>query len=201
MIEAIIQIIVSEFEEKKIFCSDIPNRILIHDLTYFPISIDDYRSIKNYIHKVGNDYEILYFDLFTLNRNFITSPCPEVNEVSFQNRHAIINLIDQKVICPTDISKQITKIINSRNLIENEPLFASMARIRGDFRLKIKKFCLSSNIPMYAQKSIASLFLRFCQKNDITSNNPSFAEHAYNKFLLKSDDLFTYIPFSNIENF
>ena len=134
------------------------------------ITVEDYRTIRQYFLEMGNDYEILYFELITL----YSALKPYLSElkgknVSFQGQRAVITpeeeaylFIDGSYQCPLSVSLKMLKLLRSRNILANELIFYSIAKLNKDFQKKVKKVCKANNIPYFAVESLQGFLERYC---------------------------------------
>jgi hypothetical protein len=127
----------------------------------FLISIQDYRMIRDHIFSEGNDYEISYFELLALDPS-VSLELKDLkgrNVLFKKNRSFLVFDHGRKSkkeahICSLQTSQVLLKLLRSRNILADEFIFGGCQNVRWALEKRIMKFCITTNIPLFAFDSL-----------------------------------------------
>ena len=131
------------------------------------IRVDDFRAIKQHFMEEGNDYEIAYFDLTTIDTMIYIFACAlKGSNVVFEGERAFISLPDEHIDhrlypCPSEVSRRLLKLLRSRNITAEEPIFERGLKFCWIIKEKVERFCLNSNIPSFASELMIGFLNNF----------------------------------------
>lgn len=131
-------------------------------------TVSDYRAIRNFFLSHGNDFEIVYFELFSMGMDLENAPIFG-KDIVFKGNYAHItrnSSSGSKVFpCPKSVSKQLLKLLRSRNILAQESVFLGSGKraIVNERKLKkqIVSFCEAANIPVFAADILPTTYKAF----------------------------------------
>lgn len=146
--------------QKVVWCNSHVSRGAFTLTPEFHISVKDFRRIRDQIFESGNDYEILYFDLYTITRLLSFSLMSlKGRNITFKGDHALIHCEftiykNETYICSRQTSRLFLKLLRSRNIVADEEIFGGYKRIHWILEKQIREICISESIPLFAFDSL-----------------------------------------------
>ena len=135
---------------------------------FLGITIDDYRNIRRFLNTCGNDFENIYFELLSMDMQLQEIPIFG-KDITFKNDYAYItrkfDSIKKVFPCSKLVSKQLLRLLRSRNIVAEEPLFFGSGKRtivnKKKFNKKIISFCEAENIPVFAVEALPFMYKAF----------------------------------------
>ena len=135
------------------------------------ISVRDFRLIRDAVFDFGSDFEILFFELYTLNSHMYYNLSSLKGEnIRFEKNRALIffdrnhTTLNNAFICSLQTSYTLLKVLRSRNITAGEYIFGDNNAVERQLRKEIERLCLSVGIPMFALDSIHGFQERYGSK-------------------------------------